>query len=77
MVSWRLVEVSMAFVRIDDILLEVCAEPGEVVDLGRVLPDPLSVLQPYGVVALVTGVTSTSTVHSYDHKSSCKNSSVL
>ncbi len=56
MVSWRLVEVSMAFVRIDDVLLEVCAEPGEVVDLGRVLPDPLSVLQPYGVVALVAGV---------------------
>jgi hypothetical protein len=61
MVSWRLVEVSVTFVRIDDVLLEVCAEPGEVVDLGRVLPDPLSVLQPYGVVALVAAVTSTST----------------
>jgi hypothetical protein len=72
MVSWRLVEVSMAFVRIDDVLLEVCAEPGEVVDLGRVLPDPLSVLQPHGVVALVAAVKSKSTVNNYDHKSSFK-----
>ena len=49
----------MALVREDDVLLEVRAEPGEVVDLGRVLPDPLSVLQPDGVVPLVTGVTGT------------------
>ena len=53
-VSGRLVAEVVVLVRVDDILLEVGPEPGEVVDLRGIAPDPLRILVHDGVVALVT-----------------------
>ena len=53
-VSGRLVAEVVVLVRVDDVLLEVGPEPGEVVDLRGIAPDPLRILVHDGVVALVT-----------------------
>jgi hypothetical protein len=54
MVSGWLVVEGVIFVRIDDVLLEVCPEPGEVVDLRSVFLYPLRILQLDGMIPLET-----------------------
>jgi hypothetical protein len=43
---------AVIFIRKDGIFLEMCSEPGKVVDLRRVLLDPLRILQLDRVIPL-------------------------